>query len=245
MNFKPIILFFLLSTLGAESQSIKEKQINSQTQTWISINSNIPIAKKISILADVHIRRNNFLDDDSFYLVRAGFGYSQNPKSLIAISYAHGWFAPTVDNWHTFSNENRITQQFQYTNKIGNTTFFQRLRNEQRWQQKIVNDQFSGDLKFTNRVRYLVSLTIPVFNKKNAPSLVISDEILVQFGKEIVFNTFDQNRFFIGIKKTVNTNLSFDFGYMNVFQQKSSGYQYDENHTLRLFFYYNPKFTKG
>ncbi|HAT80442.1 MAG TPA: hypothetical protein DCS17_03280, partial [Flavobacterium sp.] len=53
------------------------------------------------------------------------------------------------------------------------------------------------------------------------------------------YNTFDQNRFFVGIKQSINSNLSFDFGYMNVYQQKSNGYQYDMNHTLRLFFYMN------
>jgi hypothetical protein len=74
------------------------------------------------------------------------------------------------------------------------------------------------------------------------PSLVVADEILIHFGKEVVYNTFDQNRFFIGIKQNVSPKLSFDFGYMNVYQQKYSGYQYDSNHTLRLFFYYNNSF---
>jgi hypothetical protein len=74
--------------------------------------------------------------------------------------------------------------------------------------------------------------------------LVLSDEILVQFGSGIVTNTFDQNRFFAGIKKNLSPSLSFDFGYMPVFQQKSSGYQYDLNHTLRWFFYYTPDIGK-
>jgi len=69
--------------------------------------------------------------------------------------------------------------------------------------------------------------------------LVVSDEILIQFGKEVVYNTFDQNRLFVGIRQNINPKLSYDFGYMNVYQQKSNGYQYDMNHTLRLFFYLN------
>jgi hypothetical protein len=69
------------------------------------------------------------------------------------------------------------------------------------------------------------------------PSLVISDEILLQFGTDVVYNTFDQNRFFIGIKETISPKLSFDLGYMNVYQEKKSGYQYDMNHTLRFFLF--------
>ena len=59
--------------------------------------------------------------------------------------------------------------------------------------------------------------------------MVLSDEILIQFGKEVVYNTFDQNRIFIGIKQTISSKLSFDFGYMNVYQQKFS----DEDGRIR------------
>ena len=149
------------------------------------------------------------------------------------------WLAPKNPTWSTFSDENRIYQQVQMNTKSGNVSIVQRLRNEQRWQEIIVNDVETGKNKFSNRVRYLISTTIPIFKNKKAPSLVLSDELLIQFGKDIVYNTFDQNRFFVGIKQSINPKLSFDFGYMNVYQQKSTGYQYDMNHTLRLFFYLN------
>ena len=71
-----------------------------------------------------------------------------------------------------------------------------------------------------------------------APVLVLSDELLIQFGKELVYNTFDQNRFFIGIRQNLSKQFSYDFGYMNVYQQRITGYQYDMNYTIRLFFYY-------
>ena len=86
-------------------------------------------------------------------------------------------------------------------------------------------------------VIFVIQTSTAKTKNKKAPSLVLSDELLVQFGQDIVYNTFDQNRFFIGIKQSINPKLSFDFGYMNVYQQKANGYQYDMNHTLRLFFY--------
>jgi hypothetical protein len=66
---------------------------------------------------------------------------------------------------------------------------------------------------------------------------MLADEVLINFGKPIVFNTFDQNRLTLGVKKRINKNWSFDFGYMMVYQQQSNGYTYNLNHTLRLFFY--------
>jgi long-subunit fatty acid transport protein len=58
-----------------------------------------------------------------------------------------------------------------------------------------------------------------------------------------VYNTFDQNRLFLGIKQKISKTLSFDAGYMYLFQQKESGYQYNANKTYRLFFYYTPNFS--
>jgi Protein of unknown function (DUF2490) len=120
----------------------------------------------------------------------------------------------------------------------------QRLRSEQRWQQKIVNDEATAQNKFTNRFRYLLSFNIPVFKNPKFPSLVVADELCVQFGKEVVYNTFDQNRLFTGIRQKITKDLNFDLGYMLVKQQKASGYQYDVNNTFRWFFYYTPDFRK-
>ena len=59
-----------------------------------------------------------------------------------------------------------------------------------------------------------------------------------------MLNTFDQNRLFAGIKQRLAPAWSFDLGYMLVYQQKSTGYQYDLNHTLRWFFYVTPDLRK-
>ena len=235
-RYKLKILVFLFPLI-AFGQVPAEKVINEQIQTWISINTNTKFSKHWGIVADAHIRSNEIFKTDNFYFLRGGISYFPNPAVAITGGYAHMWLAPTKEGWNTYSDENRIYQQAQMTTKLGKVSVLQRIRNEQRWQEKIVNDLSTGENRFTNRVRYLVSFNIPVFKKKTAPLLVLSDEILIHFGQEVVYNTFDQNRLFVGIKQSINPKLSFDFGYMNVYQQKYSGYQYDMNHTLRLFFY--------
>ena len=235
-KFKVLLVLLPILVFG---QTPTKKEVNQQTQSWISLNNTLKLNDYWSLVSDFHIRRTDFIKNHSFYIVRTGISYAPTSKIALAIGYGHMWAAPSKPDWNTFSNENRIYQQVQLYSKIGEVTIIQRGRNEQRWQQKIVNDEPVEELRFTNRFRYLVSLNIPVFKKKTMPTLVVSDEIMVHFGKEVVYNTFDQNRIFIGIKQTINPKLSFDFGYMNVYQQKYSGYQYDMNHTLRLFFYYN------
>lgn len=239
MKLNSLKLLFFLSPIILFSQTVKEKEIKTQSQTWVSLNSVNKFCAHWGVVSDVHLRTNDFFQDNNFFILRGGIAYFPNAKFSFIAGYAHMWLAPKLSEWNTFSDENRIYQQVQMNTKFGNVSLIHRLRNEQRWQEIIVNDIESGKNKFSNRVRYLISSTIPIFKKKTAPSLVISDELLIQFGKEIVYNTFDQNRFFVGIKQSVNPNLSFDFGYMNVYQQKANGYQYDMHHTLRLFFYLN------
>lgn len=237
-RYKLIYLVFLLFLI-ALGNAQTEKVINQQTQTWVSLNTVTKFNDHWGIAADAHIRANEVFHDNNFFFLRGGISYIPNALVSITGGYAHMWLAPTKEGWNTYSDENRIYQQVQINTKLGKVSVLLRLRNEQRWQEKIVNDESTGENRFTDRVRYLLSFNIPLFKKKSAPSLVLSDEILIHFGKEVVYNTFDQNRLFIGIKQVINPKLSFDFGYMNVYQQKYTGYQYDMNHTLRLFFYLN------
>jgi len=89
-----------------------------------------------------------------------------------------------------------------------------------------------------------LSVTIPVIKNTYCTSVVLSDELAIQFDKEVVYNTFDQNRFFVGIRRLVCKAHAFDMGYMLKYQQKNSGYQYDKNDTFRWFFNYTPDFRQ-
>jgi hypothetical protein len=226
----------------AQGQSAKE--INQQYQFWGSLNSTTRLTDRLGAIADFHVRRNDFLADPSFYFVRFGAHCWITEKLTASLGYAHMWKAPAHDGWQTWSNENRIYEQVQYAARLGKTQVLHRLRNEQRWQQQVENDALTGESTFSDRVRYLLSFTIPVSARPKVPSLVLSDEVLLQFGRDIVMNTFDQNRLFAGIKQRLGRSWSFDTGYMLVYQQKSSGYQYDLNHTLRVFFYFTPDLRK-
>jgi len=238
-------LFFLLMNVFFSFAQIKTKEITKQYQAWVSINSTARISNRWGFSADLHERRNNFLKDPSFYFARAGLNYWIKDNIILAAGYAHMWVASAVANRKIFTNENRIYQQVQMTSKISKLSSFQRLRTEQRWQQKIVDNKITGQNKFTVRIRYLLSLTVPVIKNTRYPSLVLSDELCVQFGKEIVYNTFDQNRVFLGVKQKLTKDFSFDLGYMLVKQKKSTGYQYDVNETFRCFFYYLPDWRKN
>lgn len=189
-------------------------------------------------MADAHLRENDFFASRSFIFGRVGLGYQINNNLSVAAGYGNLLQAPSTPGWVTDADESRIFEQLQLTTSYGKLKLLQRLRIEQRWQQKIINDQKTGDYKYTNRFRYLLSATLPVFKKSTLPQFTLSDELLLQSGAAVVYNPFDQNRIFIGIKQKIKNNLSFDAGYMRIFQQKNNGNSYTLSNTYRVFFYY-------
>ena len=241
---KQKLLIFLSFVLPVAVLGQTEKVVNQKVQTWISINTVTKFSEHWGVSADAHIRTEDFLGENNFYFLRGGLTYIPTTLVSVTVGYAHLWLAPSNPDWSTYADENRFYQQVNLNTKVGKVGMSQRLRNEQRWNEKIVNNEETEEVRFTNRVRYLLSFNIPIFNKKTLPLLVVSDEIMFHFGKEVVYNTFEQNRFFVGIKQTIDPKWSFDFGYMNVYQQKYSGYQYDMNHTIRLFFYLSTSIKK-
>jgi len=230
------LLFLCPFQLSAQS----ENKINHQTQTWLSLNNTIRLKYKFGLLADFHVRRNDFVAEPSFYLVRGGLNYWFKDNITFAMGYAHMWLRPRKPGYRTYSDENRIYEQAQMTCNLGKINILQRLRNEQRWQEILAIDQNTHQYKFSNRIRYLISVTFPIAKNKKIPSPVLTNEFSIQFGKAIVHNIFDQDRLFIGIKQNILKNLSFDLGYMLVLQQKFPGSIYDVNNTFRWFFYYTP-----
>ena len=238
-----LITGLLIFSNGLKAQ-ITHRFVNNQTQSWISLNTTERFTSKWGMVADVHYRANKIFADPNFYFVRAGVNYWLKDNITFTLGYAHMWLAPTTIGWHTFSNENRVYEQAQIISKIGNVTMLHRIRNEQRWQEKIAADTSTHTNKFTDRIRYLASFTIPIVKNFYFPAIVLSDELSMQTGKEVVYNVFDQNRLFLGIKQTISKRLSFDLGYMLVDQEKADGYHYDQNHTFRLFFYYQPDLRK-
>lgn len=236
------VLFLFVSTVVTAQT---EKKINHQTQLWVSLNSTIKFTPKWGMIADFHIRRNHFAADPSFYFIRFGADYWFTRQFSAVAGYGHMWVANPVSNGFVFTGENRVYEQLQYSGKLNKTGLLLRLRNEQRWQQKMKNGAKMDENRFTDRVRYLTSVNFQLFKNPGYPRLMIADEIAVQMGKEVVYNTFDQNRISIGIQQKISKTLSFDLAYMLVHQQKYNGYQYDENNTLRLFFYYTPDFSRA
>ena len=238
-----LLLCIFLNSANSRAQT-SDKEIIRHNQTWLSFNASLRIKENWGFMGDFHVRREDFFKYDYFYFVRAGAIYWISGKYPVAIGYAHNWLAPQP-GLNTWQNENRIFQQWSFSEKRQKTGIFCRIRTEERWRDEIVNDTYTGNTLYSFRFRVLNSFEFELFKDKNLPRFVFSDEVMVQFGHNIIYNTFDQNRLFFGFKVRLDESNSFDLGYMNVIQQRGNGYTYDMSHVIRFFYYYTPDFRKS
>lgn len=223
----------LCADAGAQTPA---RQVYHHAHVWTSVNSMYRLSPKWGLVGDLHIRRSEWVKTPSIYLFRAGGQYWLKDQALLSLSYGHILLAPNTPGWVHFANEHRLMEQVQTTTPLVRGNMVQRFRLEQRWVQAMANDAPAGYRKFSHRFRYMLTWNVPL--SKNWWG-VLSDEVFFQAGRYVVYNTFDQNRLFVGLRHPVNRHWSYDFGYMQVLMQRPSGYQYDVNHTLRWFFYYN------
>lgn len=139
--------------------------------------------------------------------------------------------------------EHRPWQQIQWHNNFPKLRMMQWIRLEERFRRKIKDrDELADGYNFNYRARYNVFLSFPLSKKAFAPgtfSFGVNDEVHINFGKEVLYNSFDQNRFFAGFNYHITAHNQVQFGYMNVFQQLASGRQYRNIHTARIGYFHN------
>lgn len=237
-------LFIVVVFLSINAKAQTQKQVTHQSLVWLASVNTVRFNQHWGAIADLQFRTYDFLSHSYAYFARGFANYWFNNNVAASAGYAHIWTAPTKAGPKLFSNENRITEQVQFTTGKEKFSVAHRWRLEQRWQQKIVSNQKTNDYRFTNRLGYAIKFTYAPFENKSLPALVNSEEVLLQFGKEVVYNTFDQARFSFGIKENLTPHLNVDLNYMYSYQQQYSGNQYLSANILRLYFNYNLSWEK-
>lgn len=232
-----LVIFF-----SAGGQVIKSTE--NVNQVWLGYSNQVRVTDKWGLWSDLHLRtKEDFVSNFSQSIIRLGLTYYLNDATKLTAGYAYVSIYPAEAHKNITQPEHRPWQQIQWHTKYGKKRMMQWFRLEERYRRKILNDSTIGSsYNFNYRLRYNIWLDVPFSKKgivKNSLSFVINDEVHINFGKQVIYNYFDQNRFFIGLKYQLNDHNNFQVGYMNLFQQLPAGNKYRNLHTLRLFYFQN------
>jgi hypothetical protein len=226
----------------ADAQSAKNTE--NLNQVWLGYFNQTRFSNKFGLWTDLNLRtKDDFVDNLSVSIVRVGLTYYVTTDTKLTVGYAWINFFPGDNHKNISQPEHRPWQQIQWHTKYTKTRMMQWVRLEERYRRKILNDDALADgYSFNFKVRYNLWYEIPLSKKGIVPgalSFILNDEVHVNFGKQIVNNYFDQNRFFAGLKLQTGKTSNLQFGFLNVFQQLAAGNQYKNINGARLFYFQN------
>jgi hypothetical protein len=249
MKYFAAAALILSSSLFSVPVLAQDKFTSTYEQIWLAYLNQTRFSDKWGLWADVHLRTDDdFVKGLSSGIIRLGATYYIKDQVRATLGYAYINQFPGDDRQNISVPEHRPWQQLQWFGGSQRIRTMQYLRLEQRYRRKLLNDDELGEgYNFNFRVRYNYMIQWAIGSRpfqKGTFSAVLNDEIHINFGNEIVYNYFDQNRFFAGFHYFPTETTTLQFGYLNVFLQTAAGNQYRLTHAVRLFFFQNLDFRK-
>jgi hypothetical protein len=223
---KPWVLILLFFPASLRAQT---RHVQSNNQFWLGYMTSAAITDKYSLWNDFH------LVPEGFCVVRTGLT-RHFPNASITGGYAFLWLPPGSGKTSLTRLEHRPWGQVQFNTRLSEKyALTQRIRYDARFREKVIDGEIVDGFGFNHRVRFLVSvkrMLLTDATRAAKPYISVSDEVLLNFGKEVSFNTFDQNRLSLALGlQTANTQ--YQLGFMNRFVQTGPD-RYTLNHTLVL-----------
>lgn len=247
-----IILFSisLLTGLPPEAMAQNGKTTTTYQQVWTGYFNQARFSDRWGMWTDVHFRtKDNWVEDAGQFIFRTGLTYYLNDRTKLTAGYAFINHFPADNHKNISQPEQRPWQQVQWHSNSSRFKLMQWVRLEERFRRKIASDDALAEgYNFNWRARYNIMMQFPLGKeafKRNTLALAINNETMVNFGREITYNYFDQNRLFAGFHWYFSAHSWLQFGYMNLFQQQSAGNQYRVVHSARLFYFQNLDFRKS
>lgn len=241
----------LLAITGFTAPLQAQKQVTNQSQYWVRYYGKYNLSPDYTITLEVDDRRFFKNDRQANWVL---------PRVIFTRNLGAGWSAGVGFTYYTSANpadptkptavtvpELRPNEELSYNQKVKDLTISHRFRLEQRWTRKSNSTELLEGYTFSQRFRYQFQLQYPLIKKETSAGALnakISDEIFLNLGHAIVQNTFDQNRFYVALNYGISRSFQAELGYMDYFQERSSGTQYYQRNIARLTIYHSIDFYK-
>lgn len=247
INLMKIIhaLFQLLALTSLYAQT--KKNVEHQSLLWTRYYNHLDINNKWSVHSefDNRVFLNSF--EQNLYVLRIQGRYKINSEIEIGGGYVY-FSVSTQDpevNYDFNFPEYRGQQDVSWKKVYGDFTLNQRFQVEERFFQNADNVELLPGTTFFWRFRFRIQGEYSFWKKENQfLKAIVNDEIMINGGKKVVKNTFDQNRIYAALQYGFNKNIALELGYLNSFQQRASGVDYFDRDIIRFTFYHKINLKK-
>lgn len=239
MKFLRFLFFLVFLCQFSFAQS--KKNIEHQTLTWVRYYNILPISEKWSLHSEFDNRSFVNPIHENLWVLRIQGRYRAN--KLVDLGGGFAYFSvntqtPLADPDFSVP-EYRGQQDITLINDIAKITFHNRFQLEERFIQKADKTALLSDFSFSFRFRYRLQSTFTLWEKeKRSLKGTISDEILLNYGKDNKRNTFDQNRIYAALRYHFNPNIGLELGYLKSFQRRASGVDFYDRDIIRFTVYH-------
>lgn len=238
--------FIILCWISLFSKPLlaQQKQVVHYNQLWYAYNNNTRLTDRWGIWMDIQNKdKSEFVHNFDVKENTLGAIYYLKNKMRVTSAFTYIQSYPNDQLPDFYAPEYRPWQMIQWRTNLNDLSFAHWVRVEERFRNKTINgNQLSNEFDFNLRFRYNVFIEKPLTIKKRekgALSLSITEEMYLNYGKNIIYNTFDQNRVFGGFVYYFNTSNFLQFGYTNVIQHLPSKDRYKGIDAIKLTFFNN------
>lgn len=239
------IIFFFFVSFVCQAQS--EKKIDHQNILWTRYYNQLLLSEKWSLHSEFDNRLFLKPTQENLYVIRIQGRYKINDHLEAGAGFAYFSVDTQLPEINPDYNtpEYRVQQDLTWKETIGKFGINQRFQLEERFIQNANKEELLPGTTFFWRFRYRLQADY-IFWKKEKQLLkaVASDEIMFNFGKKIIKNTFDQNRIYAALHYGLNSNVAFEVGYLNSFQRRSNGIDYFNRDIIRITIFHKIKISK-
>jgi hypothetical protein len=228
-----LLLFIVPTSLRAQ------KSITNQSLYWIRYYNIWTINDKWAWHNEVDNRRFLTINRQHHLITHSRIHYKLAPNADVALGLTYSLQSPhdPYGDSRLVVPERRIYQESNFSSPLSERwTLQHRVRIDQRFIRRTQGAELAEGYDFNFRFRYRLQVSCLLSNptRKHRTTLKLSDELMVNAGKSIVYNHFDQNRIYIGIEQQMHKHLSVELGYLNWYQQRASGNQFFSRDIIRL-----------
>ena len=224
----------------------QEKTVTHRGEQWLQYNNITHLNEKWSLFANTGARWKEGFDEFAIFFARLGASYALNKNVRLASGLTYV---------ELFANKDLNKVEFRpyeelFVRGTGEHAikFNHRFRFEQRFYNPAIDGKIQSDNTFALRFRYALMTGFTLFHlSKDNPNskfrINISDEVMFNAGRNVIYNVFDKNRFSIGPAVQLNKWVAITVAWTNQFTSSSTeaGHYIDTNalwvhltHTINL-----------